>query len=771
MFESLGTSVKLIPAEAHWQLGRTESHGGWFARVLEKVIKEHSPSDKLAWERCVKHAHVKNQMIQNYGFTPHQFVFGKKPTIPGDLLNEPLHVIPATAGLLDSEIQEAQSIRASARKAVVELQDDRALRQALLARPRVSQEFRAGELVAYWREQKYSQAQKTVVQGGCWHGTAMIIGKVGRNYVIAHRKQIFRCAPEQLRPATSEEKTLVQTPEAELLGIKDLIEGGTFKGKQYVDLVPGQYPPTVEASAQPATPLAQLPVSGDAEEVQRPAAPEVPEPSVPAPSVLEGESSVTPGQINHEEHPNMNSQVPEMPGVSSTPTEPEQSSSSYGPIRRRVHGKSDENALYRPPAMREDDFIEIMREVVPQLVDQAIEQVQSEASDRTPAMKRALEDPETPDPHRSKPSSEEAMSAALDHGGEEVLLVEEMNACNNDIDVLIAAHVQKKATKELPHSGNTADLQKLVNESKAAEWSTILEKGAVKVHYGKKAQALKEKHPDRFIGSRFVITRKAVEEGVNVNVDDPTTYKIKSRWCLQGHLDPDLDRKVQDGVLQSPTLSQHSRVLLMQILVSHRWTLDLGGIKGAFMEAGPLDPRYRPLFAHVPSGDIPGVPPDAVLEVTGNVYGQNDAPAAWYRTFDHEACSAGWTRSRFGPCLYTLRTSGPESTLVGVMGVHVDDIAVGGMGPLYQQSIEQLGRRFPFRKWRTGAGEFVVLSTIKILLPKRFRCPNLPSPKVSNQRMCPKESKQKNLWIPLRFDCCEVSTVASTGLPTNPGQT
>ena len=532
LFESLGTSVKFIPAEAHWQLGRTEGHGGWLARVLEKVIKEHSPGDKLAWERCVKHAYVKNQMIQNYGFTPHQFVFGKNLTIPGDLLNEPLHVIPATAGLLDSEIQEAQSIRASARKAVVELQDDRALRQALLARPRVSQEFRAGELVAYWCEQKYSQAQKTVVQGGCWHGTAMIIGKVGRNYVIAHRKQIFRCAPEQLRPATSEEKTLVQTPEAELLGIKDLIEGGTFKGKQYVDSVPGQYPPTVAASAQTATPLAQLPVPADSEDVQGPAAPEVPEPSVPAPSVLEGKSGDVPDQINREEHPTIDSQVPEVPGVSNTPTEPEQSSSWYGPIRRLVHGKSDENALYRPPAMREDDFIEIMREVVPQLVDLAMKQVQSEASDRAPAMKRALEDPETPDPHRSKPSSEETMSAALDRGGEEVLLVEEMNACNHDINVLIAAHVQKKATKELPHSGNAADLQKLINESKAAEWSTILEKGAVKVHYGKKAQSLKEKHPDRFIGSHFVITRKAIEEGVNVNVDDPTTHKIKSRWVI-----------------------------------------------------------------------------------------------------------------------------------------------------------------------------------------------------------------------------------------------
>ena len=105
------------------------------------------------------------------------------------------------------------------------------------------------------------------------------------------------------------------------------------------------------------------------------------------------------------------------------------------------------------------------------------------------------------------------MLAALDHGGEEVLLVEEVNACNNEIDVLIAAHVQKKATKELPHSGNAADLQKLVNAPKAAERTTIPEKGAVKVHYGKKAQMLKEKHPDRFIGRRFVITRKAIEEG------------------------------------------------------------------------------------------------------------------------------------------------------------------------------------------------------------------------------------------------------------------
>ena len=65
------------------------------------------------------------------------------------------------------------------------------------------------------------------------------------------------------------------------------------------------------------------------------------------------------------------------------------SSSSYGPIRRRVHGKSDERAMFRPPAMREDDFIEIMREGVPRLVDQAVEQVRSPSGERAPANKRS----------------------------------------------------------------------------------------------------------------------------------------------------------------------------------------------------------------------------------------------------------------------------------------------------------------------------------------------------------------------------------------------
>lgn len=122
--EGYGTHCKIIAAEAYWQLGRTENHGGWFRRVLLKVkmIDEHSPSTKDEWLECVQHAHVKNQSIQSYG---------KNPTIPGDLVSEPLHIAPATAGLEEDAIARAHALRRSARLAVVALQDDKAARAAL----------------------------------------------------------------------------------------------------------------------------------------------------------------------------------------------------------------------------------------------------------------------------------------------------------------------------------------------------------------------------------------------------------------------------------------------------------------------------------------------------------------------------------------------------------------------------------------------------------------------------------------------------------------
>ena len=152
--------------------------------------------------------------------------------------------------------------------------------------------------------------------------------------------------------------------------------------------------------------------------------------------------------------------------------------------------------------------------------------------------------------------------------------------------------------KEVPHINNEPSLQKLVDEGKIKEWQTLCNKpNVLKIHYGKKAQEIKSKFPHRFIGSRFVLTRKALTEGGHVDPQDLSTFSVKGRWCLQGHLDPDLDTKAQEGRLQSPTLSQMSRMTLMQVLSSMNWPLQLGDVTGAFLEADPLEARFRPLFA------------------------------------------------------------------------------------------------------------------------------------------------------------------------------
>ena len=56
-----------------------------------------------------------------------------------------------------------------------------------------------------------------------------------------------------------------------------------------------------------------------------------------------------------------------------------------------------------------------------------------------------------------------------------------------------------------------------------------------------------------------------------------------------------------------------------------------------------------------------------MIEVLGNVYGQNDEPSAWHKTFDSEACQTGWMRSKLDPCLHTLRDE--KNQLCGIMGV------------------------------------------------------------------------------------------------------
>ena len=80
---------------------------------------------------------------------------------------------------------------------------------------------------------------------------------------------------------------------------------------------------------------------------------------------------------------------------------------------------------------------------------------------------------------------------------------------------------------------------------KQKHWNgnTILSKHAARVVQGPEADQVRRRFSHRIMGSRFVMTIKQ---------EDDTAPRVKARWCLQGHLDPDLTKKIAAGDLQSP---------------------------------------------------------------------------------------------------------------------------------------------------------------------------------------------------------------------------
>ena len=116
----------------------------------------------------------------------------------------------------------------------------------------------------------------------------------------------------------------------------------------------------------------------------------------------------------------------------------------------------------------------------------------------------------------------------------------------------------------------------LIWAAKDTEWKKLEEKGAVRILSGASAEKAKAQFGDRFIPSRFVVTRPGLEE-------------FKAGCCLRGYLDPDVMELAGSGATQSPTVSQLGRMLSCRMILSNGWDLQLGDTRGALLEADALE--------------------------------------------------------------------------------------------------------------------------------------------------------------------------------------
>ena len=689
--EAKGIRVISTAAEAHNQLGKVEKHGHLFETILEKVLDQVRPVNKEEYHQCIRATiNSKNESLNHHGLSPCQHVFGRNPRVPEDLVQENPCPVAATGPMHDPAFARSHNIRTAARVSMAQAQDSTTLRTALNARPRKEREFLAGDFVAYWRTQKYEKGARLV--GGRWYGTAIVMGKVGRNILVYHRRNMFKVSPEHLRHATIEERAVAQSDGREMLGLAKYVgEQGQLQGSQYIDLtnqasVPVPQVSPTEASRESPAPrtavAAPTPAGAPSVPVERESSTRSDDPVPAAPITssrrvefdLDDANAESPAAGSSRDR---NSPYPNNPGsLSQSPSSP-----NYGPVLRRYRSKLPQD-LVRPPGTIIQDFHEAREEIA------SHKRLSSRDLSNEPPQKVSRQEGD-------QDIDETLVVDSFACAEDEVLSVTEQQG--GSVEVFLANFLKKKAATELHHSNNPPELQAGIDEAKVIEWSTLHdEKQAMIMIPPHVARKVRQQKGDRIMSSRFVITQK---------VEDSES-RLKARWCLRGHHDPDLLEKVASGRCHSPTLAQLSRNILLQIIVSHRWDMKLGDIKGAFLEADVKDQMLsNPVYAELPPGGVPGIEPGSLVQIVGNIYGANDAPHNWYVEFDKVALESGFTRSKFDSCLYLCHNS--EGILEGILGAHVDDTITGGGGPKYSAAIAILRSRFPFRKWREGSGEFL----------------------------------------------------------------
>ena len=183
-----GIGVRSVATQSHWQAGMVERQQAWWKSVWERVVYQLSVTEDEVGITVPIINNAKNELV-----------FGKDPRTPEDLRDPDggHHVLWDLTQ--DARHQRQSAIRAAARVAFHESQNDGRLRKALLQRTRVtSRPYDIGETVHYWHKPKNRRR-------GEWSGPAIIVGKEGGNYWLSKGGRCRLTSPEHMRPTTPEE--------------------------------------------------------------------------------------------------------------------------------------------------------------------------------------------------------------------------------------------------------------------------------------------------------------------------------------------------------------------------------------------------------------------------------------------------------------------------------------------------------------------------------------------------------------------------------------
>ena len=206
----LGAAHRVIPADAHYQLGTIESNNHHWRGMLHRVIDAraiHTTTDIDDAILAVDHA--VNSLARRCGRSPYQATCGRVPRWPGELLSDNSNALTWENISQNQALAMGEQYRLDAIGALADQQAESRLKEAILRKTSSRKEgFTPGQKVGYWREQGPPRgAGKRSRRAGYMIGTFVNYdpGSDGRglqnNAWVMHGNRCVLVAREQLRHA------------------------------------------------------------------------------------------------------------------------------------------------------------------------------------------------------------------------------------------------------------------------------------------------------------------------------------------------------------------------------------------------------------------------------------------------------------------------------------------------------------------------------------------------------------------------------------------
>ena len=705
-------------AEAHHQLGQVEVANRVLRNMARRIYKtsDRSPSEVI--EICCS---VRNDQLRKCGFSPSQWFLGREPRHAGSLADMDQQVNPAVQSqvLGDPNFASSVLLREEAAKAFLEEHSKDIWRRAIASRSRpIRGPYVAGQLVYMFRRQGKGMLQ---TRRGVWIGPGRIIGTesessgpVPRLVWVSYNGFLYRCSPEGLRPLPEDEMLFKKLSRelsegrvsSDIERAEDQLSSKRGQFGQFVDLVP------------------DVPEEADfelSEDVQE-------EPNAPDPHTEGGPRKVRRRFYRSDEYwkaksagmpprgPLHEGPAPQVIGIddlfgdlhqnTSTGVHDDREENPREEKRRRVVVSSDveereipQDEEYLPTTPEEEEEPELLD--TPMVEAPAVNQNLQHNSEETDVAMDNLEQPELPDEPMSGidvpvPEDDELQVSHIfgkKHKirSEQVLEVS-LNVTANDVtdnpmflwgvleECFEITPKSKQRRVEVSFRKLSDDDKKLFEKAMQKEWQSWIDN---KVTSLCKSRGI---DPARIIRARWVLTWKKSSDPDN---RDKTP---KARLVLVGWQDPELGAIATD----SPTLRKETKHLILSICASKLWKIWGADIKTAFLSG---DPSQRQIYFKPPREikSWMSLTDEDLFRLEKAAYGLAEAPRAWFLRLSRELAEVGMQVSQLDPCLYILRR---DQELLGVCGVHVDDIIGGGTQEM-DRVLDKLKKKLPFGDYRT----------------------------------------------------------------------